>query len=74
MKVGELDVDVRVESVFVEENFAARVVGHVKSILKNIVINLVRCFLQSNNMPFPCSFSQMRLFSHVGAQGSSCRC
>ena len=53
MKVDRFDTDVRVESVLIEENRAARKVGHVKSFLKNIVINIVRCFLQSNNMPFP---------------------
>ena len=56
MKVDRFDTDVRVESIFVEENRAARKVGHVKSFLKNIVINIVRCFLQGNNMSFPCNF------------------
>ena len=53
MKVDRFDVDVRVEGVLVEENRAARIVGHVKSFLKNFMINIVRCFLQGNNMPFP---------------------
>ena len=75
MKVDRFDTDVRVEGVLVEENRAARIVGHVKSFLQNIVINTVRCFLQGNNMPFPLQFvSQMRLPFHVRAQGSSCRC
>ena len=52
MKVDRFDTDARVESVLIEENRAARIVGHVKSFLKNIVINIVRCFLQGNNMPF----------------------
>ena len=39
-------------AVLVEENRAARIVGHVKSFLKNTVINMVRRFLQGNNMPF----------------------
>ena len=46
------DVDVRVEGVLIEEDRAARLVGHVKSFLKNIVIKIVRRFLQSNDMPF----------------------
>ena len=53
MKIDRFDVDVSVEGVLVEENRAARMVGHVKSFLKNIVINIVRCFLQGNNMSFP---------------------
>ena len=52
MKVDRFDVDARVESVLVEENRAARIVGHVKSLLKNNVINIVRCFLQGKNMSF----------------------
>ena len=53
MKVDRFDVDVRVEGVLIEENRAARIVGHVKTFLKNIVINIIRRFLQGNNMPFP---------------------
>ena len=53
MKVNRFDADVRVESVLVEENRAARIVGHVKSFLKNTVINIVRCFLQGNYMSLP---------------------
>ena len=63
MKVERFDVDVRVEGVLVEENRAARKVGHVKSFLKNIVINMVTCF-----------FDKCVFLFHAGAQGSSCRC
>ena len=45
MKVDRFDVDVRVEGVLVEENRAARLVGHVKSFLKNIVINKIQMLL-----------------------------
>ena len=69
MKEDRFDTDVRVESVLIEENRAARMVGHVKSFLKNIVISIVRCFLQGNNMSFLRNFSQMRLPSHVGGPG-----
>ena len=48
MKVDRFDVGVRVEGVLVED-----IVGHVKSFLKNIVIDKVRCFLQGINMPYP---------------------
>ena len=44
MKVDRFDTDVRVEGVLDEENRATRIVGHVKSFLKNILINIVRCF------------------------------
>ena len=53
MKLDRFDTDVRAESVLVEENRAARKVGHVKVFLKNIVFDIIRCFLQGNNMPFP---------------------
>ena len=75
MKVDRFDTDVRIEGVLVEENRTARKVGHVKSFLKNIVINIVRRLLQCNKMPLSAQFvSQKRLPSDVGAQGSSCRC
>ena len=52
VKLDRFDIDLGVEGVLIEENRAARKVGHVKSFLKNIVINTVRCFLPGNNMPF----------------------
>ena len=51
MKVDGFNTDVRVESVLVEENCAACIVGHVKPFMKNIMLNILRCFLQGNNMP-----------------------
>ena len=53
MKVDRFDTDVKVEGVLVEENRAARKKDHMKSFLKNIVFDIIRCFLQGNNMPFP---------------------
>ena len=51
MKVDRFDADVRVESVLVEENRTARKVGHVKSFMKNFVFDILRSFLQGNDMP-----------------------
>ena len=53
MKVDRLDIDLGVEGVLDEENRAARIVGHVESFLKKVVINKVRRFSQGNNVPFP---------------------
>ena len=52
MNVDRFNTDVRVESVLVEENCAAREVGHMKPLMKNIVCDILRSFLQSNDMPF----------------------
>ena len=41
MKVSRFDVDVKVESVLVEENRATRIVGKVKSFLTKIVFNII---------------------------------
>ena len=60
MKVDGLAIDVGVENVLVEEKRAARIVGHVKSFLKN---NRDPQFVSLMRLPF-----------HVWAQGSSCRC
>ena len=46
------DADIRIEGVLVEENRTARKVGHVKSFLKNIVFDIIRCFLQGDKMTF----------------------
>ena len=45
MKVDRFDTDVRVEGVLVEENRTDRNVGHVKSFLKNIMFDIIRCLL-----------------------------
>ena len=52
MNVNRFNTDVRVESVLVEQNCAAREVGHLKPFMKNIVFDILRSFLQSNDMPF----------------------
>ena len=44
------DADVRKEGVLVEENRAARKVGHVKSFMKNFVFDILRSLLQGNDM------------------------
>ena len=53
MKVESFDTDVRVEGVLVEENRAARIVGHMKPFMKDFVFDIIRCFLQGKKMPFP---------------------
>ena len=63
MKVDGLDIDVGVESVLIEENRAACMMGHVEPTCKNVMIDIG---LQS-------AF-QRRLLFRVWAQGSSCRC
>ena len=74
-KVDGLDTDVRKEGVLVEENRTNRKMSHVKSFLKNIVFDTIRCLLKSNNMPLsPQIVSQKRLPFHAGTQGSSWRC
>ena len=55
MKVDGLDIDVGVEGVLVEENRAACVMGHVKSFLKNVMINILGCLLQGHDMPTSCN-------------------
>ena len=46
-----IDANVRVESVLVEENRAARKVGQVKSFLKNVMFDILTSILQINDMP-----------------------
>ena len=44
MKVDGLDIDVG-EGVLVEENRASSVMSHVERISKNVMIDILRCFL-----------------------------
>ena len=52
MKVDRFDIDVRKEGILIEENRAACEVGHVESFCENVMIHIVRRFLQGNDMPF----------------------
>ena len=55
MKVNGFDIDVGVEGILIEENRAACVVGHVEAIREKLVINVVGCLLQGNDMPPSCN-------------------
>ena len=53
MQADGLDIDVGIEGVFVEENCAECIMGHVEPSCKNVMIDILRFLLQTNDMPFP---------------------
>ena len=55
MKVDGLDIDVGVEGVLIEENRAACIMGHVEPTCKNVMIAILGCLLQGNDMPPACN-------------------
>ena len=55
MKADGLDIDVGVEGVLVEEGCTTCVMGHVEAIREKLVVNVVRRFLQGNDMPPSCN-------------------
>ena len=55
MKVDGLDIDVGVEGVLVEEDCTTCVMSHVEAIREKLVVNVVRRFLQRNDMPPSCN-------------------
>ena len=55
MKVDVLDIDVGVEGVLVEKNCTTCEMGHVEAIREKFVVNVVRHFLQGNDMPSSCN-------------------
>ena len=52
MKVNGLDVNIGAEGVLVVENRASSVMGHVEAICENVMFDILRCFLQRDDMPF----------------------
>ena len=62
MKVHGLDVNIGVEGVLVVENRASSVVRHVEPICKNVTIDILRCFLQSDDMPLACDLFLKSIF------------
>ena len=55
MKVHGFDVNIGVEGVFVEENRASSVVSHVEPTSKNVMVDILRCFLQGDDVPPACN-------------------
>ena len=54
MKVDGLDIYVGEEGVLIEENRAACIMGHVEPTSKNVMIDILGCFLQSDDVPPAC--------------------
>ena len=55
MKINGFHVDIGVEGVLVEENRASSVMGHVEPTSKNIMVDILRCFLQGDDVPPACN-------------------
>ena len=51
MKVDGLDINDGVKGVLVEENCTTCVMGHVEAIREKLVVDVVGCLLQGNDMP-----------------------
>ena len=66
MKVDALDIDVGVEGVLVGGDCTTCVMGHVEAIREKLVVNVVRRFLQSNDMPPSCNLFEGIFFSRRG--------
>ena len=52
VEVDGCDLDIGKESVLVEENRASSVVGHVEPVREKLVVNILNCFLQRDDVPF----------------------
>ena len=51
VEVDRFDADVRVEGVLVEENRTTSEVSHIKAFMKDSVVDVVRSFLQGDEVP-----------------------
>ena len=64
MKVKRLDFDLGIEGVLVEKHSASSVVGNVEPICQNIMIDILKCFLQCDDVPLACDlFLKSTFFS-----------
>ena len=68
MKVNGFDVNIGVGGVLVEENRAPSEMGHVEPTSKNVVVDILRCFLQSDDVPHACDLLLEGIF--FSASGS----
>ena len=75
MEVNGAHLHVRMEGVLVEQNSASGIVRHMKMTRRILVLEVLNCFLQSNEVPFPRDmFFRWRLSCLVEVQGSSSEC
>ena len=53
MKVNRRDLDVRKESILVEQDRTTSTVCHVEAIRQELVLEVIKCFLQGDDVPLP---------------------
>ena len=53
VKVDGCDLDVGKECVLVEKHCASSVVGHVEPVREKLMVDILNCFLQRDDVPFP---------------------
>ena len=53
MEVNGLDFDIREEGVFLEKHRASSVVCNMEPVREKLVVNMLNCFLQRDDVPFP---------------------
>ena len=53
VEVNGADLNVRMEGVLVEKNSASGVMSHMKMTRQIIVLEVLNCLLQGNDVPFP---------------------
>ena len=75
VKVDGFDLDVGEEGILVERDRVSSIVCHVEPIREKLVVNILNCLLQGDDVPFSLQFVfRWLLHFHVGVLGSSCRC
>ena len=67
--VNGFDVDIGVQGVLVEENRASSVMGHVEPTNKNVMVDMFRCFLQSDDVPPACDLLLEGIFLSTSGPG-----
>ena len=55
VKVDGFDLDVRKESVLVEQYYTPSIMGHVEPICEKLVVNIINRLLQGDDVLFPCN-------------------
>ena len=73
VKVDGSDFDVKKESVLVEQHCTPSIMGHVEPIREKLVVNILTCLLQGDDMPLACDLLLDGAFpSTSGVLGASC--
>ena len=68
------NLGVQVKSVVIEQDSTASIMGHIEMTRQVLVLEVLNCLVQCDDVPVPRNVLLSMLLFHVGVLDSSCGC